>query len=116
MSPERSVTYVSERTKDLYRLHAVSHAVECKAHDFVVCFAHVRRHSVPVDVHGCADVRMTHEPLLHSHRCTDRIKPRAVCVPECVAAKVTEDSGIGGSLQFLFHARVRVGQFAMLKG
>jgi len=41
---------------------------------------------------------MMHEFLLYPHRCTDRIKPCAVCVPERVAAEMAEASGVSGPL------------------
>ena len=77
-------------------------------------FAHVWCRSITVNVHRRADVRVTHETLLHADRRTDGIKPRAVCVPECVAPKMPDPCGVSGALQFLLYSGVGVRQSANL--
>ena len=41
---------------------------------------HVRRSCITVDVHRDADVRVSHQFLLHAYRSTDRIQPSAMSV------------------------------------
>jgi len=59
---------------------------------------------------------MTHESLLHAYWRAHRIKPGTAGVPECVAAKMSEASGISGPLQFLLYSGVGIRQSPNLCG
>jgi hypothetical protein len=59
-------------------------------HDFFMCLPHVRRHRIAVDIHGCANVGVTHELLLYSYRGSNRIEPTPVSMPEDVRTDVPD--------------------------
>src|SRR5437879_12519266 len=58
--------------------------------DFLICFPHVSRGRIAIDIHRGTDVRVPHQLLLHSHRRTDRIQPRAIAVTETMQTDVLQ--------------------------
>jgi len=64
--------------------------VQSHLHDFAVSLTHVSRCRVTVDVHGGADVGVSHEFLLHSDWGSYRVDPHPVRVSECMRANVPD--------------------------
>ena len=60
---------------------------------------HLIRHNVTVSVQRRSDVCMSHHFLLNSYRCSDRIKPRSVCVTKRVGAKRRNPRSLRCSLE-----------------
>jgi hypothetical protein len=63
-----------------------------KPNDFRVSLLHVRRGRCAVHVHRGSDVRVAHEPLLHSYRSSYGVQPTTVSVAERVRTDVTDAS------------------------
>src|SRR5208282_3634891 len=73
-----------------------------------MCLPHIRRHCIAVNIHGCANVGMTHELLLYAYRSSNRIEPTAVSVSEHVRTDVTDTCHSRGTVQSPPHVRVAV--------
>ena len=56
---------------------------------FRVSLCHLIRHHVPIDIHGCRDRSVTHELLLHRHRCAHSVQPRTVSAAGIPVAYLT---------------------------
>jgi hypothetical protein len=67
--------------------------ITCKSaksqfNDFLICFPHVSRSRIAIDVHRGTDVRVPHQLLVHSHRRTYRIQPCAIAVTKTMRTDV----------------------------
>ncbi len=74
----------------------------CQGHlrDLGLRLPHFVGDYTPVHVHGCADVRVPHQPLLHRDRGAHRIEPTPVGVSQAVGAKLRNTRIFCGPLKF----------------
>src|SRR5215510_11576173 len=90
MSPERSVTHVSERTNGLagfaLRLRSV---LEYKFGDLRTCRDHCLIEHCSIDIHRDANVCVSHQSLLCCDWCSRHIEPGTIRVPKGVSADRT---------------------------
>ena len=60
---------------------------------------HIFGHRVAIDIHGGADIRMSHQFLLHANRSAYGVDPHPVSVAECVRADVSDSAFLSRAIE-----------------
>src|SRR6516162_9360157 len=108
MSPERSVTNVSERTNHLETLRSVLRSIPTKSKlgDLLCRFSRFITHHLTIRIHAQGDGGVAHQLLCHVESRSHRTEPCSVGMTERMTADVADSRGLGSAHQFLSSACV----------